>query len=232
MSNNPPPRGKLMLGKLGYLAIQGFASGDPEEVIKYATTVQQLIRDLDAQEPCGWIVDLRENAGGNMWAMLTGIGPILGEGEVGAYVNADGHKEIWSYQKGQALSGDKVIAQVNDLAYTLKAAFPPVAVLTGIYNGSAGEAIVVAFRGRLNTRSFGLYTAGQSTSNALFTLSDGAVIALTVAVFADRTGQTYGDRIYPDELVDDVRKFTFIMDEAIPQPAIDWLLSQPECAGQ
>ena len=232
MSESPPPRGKLMLGKLGYIVIEGFASGNPTEVSKYATTVQQLIRDLDAQNPCGWIVDLRVNEGGNMWPMLAGIGPILGEGEVGAYVDADGRKEIWSYEDGQALAEGHMIARINGPAYQLKAASPPVAVLTGIYNGSAGEAIVVAFRGRPNTRSFGLYTAGNSTSNALVPLSDGAVIALTVAVYADRTGQTYGDRIYPDELVDDVRKFTFLMDEAIPQPAIDWLLSQPECAGQ
>jgi hypothetical protein len=39
----------------------------------------------------------------------------------------------------------------------------------------------------------------------------------------------YADRIYPNEMVDDVRKFTFIIDEAIPQPAIDWLMSQPAC---
>lgn len=62
-------------------------------------------------------------------------------------------------------------------------------------------------------------------------MSDGAVINLTTSVYADRTGQTYGDRIYPDELIDDVRQYTFLMDEAIPQPAIDWLMSQPACSG-
>ena len=63
-------------------------------------------------------------------------------------------------------------------------------------------------------------------------MSDGAWIVLTVAVLADRTGQTYGDRIYPDELVEDVRSFTIILKEAIPQPAIDWLMSQPVCMAQ
>lgn len=51
----------------------------------------------------------------------------------------------------------------------------------------------------------------------------------TTAALADRIGQTYGDRIYPDELVDGVRKFAFLVDEAIPQRAIDWLMSQPAC---
>ncbi|MGH7274909.1 MAG: S41 family peptidase, partial [Nitrospiria bacterium] len=198
----------------------------------YATTVQQLIRDLDAQDPCGWIVDLREDTGGSMWPMLAGLGPILGDGKAGAFVDPDGYEVDWYYQDGQALQGDEVAAKVNDPAYELKEASPPVAVLTGAYTASAGEAIAVAFRGRPHTRSFGLYTFGFSTGNGVFLLSDGAWITLTTSVYADRTGQTYGDRIYPDELVDDVREFTSIMDEAIPQPAIDWLMSQPACAAQ
>jgi carboxyl-terminal processing protease len=222
----------LLLGKLGFIAIEGFASVMPEEQAKYATAVQQLIRDLDAQDPCGWIVDLREDTGGNMWPMLAGLGPILGDGKAGAFVDPDGYEEDWSYQDGQALEGDQVAVKVNGPAYELKAASPPVAVLTGVNTVSAGEAIVVAFRGRPHTCSFGLYTTGLSTANGGFPLSDGAWIILTTSVYADRTGQTYGDRIYPDELVDDVRKFTFIMDEAIPQPAIDWLMSQPACTAQ
>lgn len=232
VSDSPAPRGKLLLGKLGFIAIEGFESVIPEERAKYATAIQQLIRELDAQEPCGWIVDLREDTGGSMWPMLAGLGPILGEGKAGAFVDPDGYKEDWFYQDGQALEGDQVVAKVNGPAYELKAASPPVAVLTGVYTASAGEAIAVAFRGRPLTRSFGLYTFGFSTANGVFRLSDGAWITLTTSVYADRTGQTYGDRIYPDELVDDVRKFTFIMDEAIPQPAIDWLKSQPACTAQ
>ena len=232
VSDSPAPRGKLLLGKFGFIAIEGFESVMPEEQAKYATTVQQLIRDLDAQDPCGWIIDLREDTGGSTWPMLAGLGPILGEGKAGAFVDPDGYEEDWSYQDGQALLGDEVVVKVNGPAYELKAASPPVAVLTGAYTASAGEAIVVAFRGRPHTRSFGLYTFGNSTANEVFLLSDGAWIALTTAVYADRTGQTYGDRIYPDELVDEARKFTFIMEEAIPQPAIDWLMSQPACTVQ
>lgn len=232
VNDSPAPRGKLLLGKLGFIAIAKFGSGNPQVDNKYATTVQQLIRNLDAQEPCGWIVDLRENTGGNMGGMLAGIGPILGEGDVGAFVDADGRKQIWSYQDGQARVDGIAYTQVNGPAYQLKESFPPVAVLTGMKTASAGEAIVVAFRGRANTRSFGLYTAGVPTANQGFILSDGAMIILTTAVYADRTGQTYGDRIDPDEVVDVAWKLTIIMEEIIPQPAIDWLMSQPACAGQ
>ena len=225
----PQPRAKLLLGKLGFVAIGGFAGSDGDE---YATAVQKLIREIDAQQPCGWIVDLRENDGGGMGPMLAGLGPILGEGDLGASIDVDGEKEIWSYQDGKALAAGEVFTQVQEPAYKLKASSPPVAVLTGMRTASAGEAVVISFRGRPNTRSFGLYTAGVPTGNAGYVLSDGALMALTVSVFADRTGQTYDDRIYPDEWVDEVQKLTIIMDEIIPQPAIDWLLSQPACTAR
>jgi carboxyl-terminal processing protease len=119
----------LLLDKLGFIAIEGFECGNPEQKSEYATTLQQLIRDLDEQEPCGWMVDLHENTGGNKWPMLAGLGPIVGEREVGACIDPDGHKEIWSYRDGQAPAGEYIRTQVNGPAYELKATSPPVAVL-------------------------------------------------------------------------------------------------------
>ncbi len=62
--------------------------------------------------------------------------------------------------------------------------------------------MAVAFRGRPNTRSFGQPTGGASSGNQGFRLSDGAAVALTVSLFADRDGRVYGGRIEPDTLVE------------------------------
>ena len=77
---------------------------------------------------------------------------------------------------------------------------PRVAVLTDNGIASSGEATVIAFRGRPDTRSFGDATCGLSTANAGFTMSDGATLLLTVSVMADRTQTKYGDSIPPDEI--------------------------------
>ena len=74
-------------------------------------------------------------------------------------------KEVLSYQDGEP------IGHVNGPAYELKVSFPPVAVLTGVSTASTDEIVVLALRGRPNTRSFGLYMAGQSTANQGFALS-------------------------------------------------------------
>ena len=75
------------------------------------------------------------------------------------------------------------------------------AVLTGRMTCSSGEAIATAFRGRPDTRSFGLETCGLPTANDEFPLSDGAWILLTVSRFADRTGVVYSGPIAPHEVV-------------------------------
>jgi C-terminal processing protease CtpA/Prc len=103
---------------------------------------------------------------------------------------------------------------------------PLVAVLTGQTTGSSGEAVVIAFRGRPNTRSFGEKTSGLPTGIEWFTLSDGAVIGLAMVTFADREGHEYSERIIPDEIVyEDPSGNTDRPLEA----ATKWILSQPVC---
>ncbi len=216
-AETPEPRGELLDRGLGYVVLPGY-SGAGEAAPEYVTTVQQIIREIDAANPCGWIVDLRENTGGNMWPMLAGIGPVLGEGQVGMFIYPDGQQSFWDYADGQARLDGRPLTQAAE-TYRLQREMPPVAVLTGRDTRSSGEAVVVAFRGRENTRSFGEATGGLSTANQMYDLSDGARINLTVSVFADRTGYPYGDQIAPDQ---------------VGQPALDmaieWLLDQPSCA--
>ena len=76
-----------------------------------------------------------------------------------------------------------------------------VAVLTGPRTASSGEAVAISFKGRPRTRSFGQPTIGLSSANGTFPLPDGAMILLTTAIEADRTGKQYGEKVDPDEIV-------------------------------
>ena len=67
--------------------------------------------------------------------------------------------------------------------------------------GSSGEAIIVAFEERPNTRSFGEPSCGVSTANSNFDLGDDYTLWLTVSTFADRAENSYGGRIPPDVAV-------------------------------
>jgi carboxyl-terminal processing protease len=221
---SPDPWGEILEGRLGYLSVPGWA-GLGDLAHGHATRIQQIVRALDADAPCGWILDLRENTGGSLWPMLAGVGPILGEGRAGASVYPDGQQVDWFYVDGQARMGDAVQTEVEGPAYVLAEPQPPVAVLIGPSTISSGEALAIAFRGRPNTRSFGHLTAGLSTGTGEFVLSDGACMMLVVCGSADRTGQVYERWIEPDQVV--TQRGT----EGDPplQAAIDWLLDQPAC---
>jgi C-terminal processing protease CtpA/Prc len=186
---------------IGYVSVGSFA-GTPAEAITFANAIQTTIRDADRDGLAGWIVDLRGNGGGNMWPMIAGVGPVLGEGLLGFFIAPTGTTTAWEYRDGASWSGSNLGHRVDN-PYRLRRDRPRVAVLTDVGVASSGEATVVAFRQRPDTRSFGVATCGLSTANSPFNLADGAVLNLTVAVMADRTRTSYGDRIEPDEVIAD-----------------------------
>ena len=201
---------------------------DPEP---FADLLHGIIATVDTIGMCGWIVDLRGNSGGNMWPMLAGVGPVLGEGIVGAFVDPDSVVIEWYYRDGASgLGPNNDIVRVTDTPYELILQLPTVAVLTGPVTASSGEGIVTAFRGRNATRSFGLGTAGLSTANRTFRLSDGARMFLTVSTFADRTGMLYGGVMEPDSVVTGWDTLIPTVSDNVVQVAADWITSEGDCA--
>jgi C-terminal processing protease CtpA/Prc len=115
-----------------------------------------------------------------MWPMLAGLQPFLGKAALGTFESPEGAGEPW-------IAGQAVGAEPPPSLAPLEKAW--VAVITGPRTASSGEAVTIAFKGRPHTRSFGLPTAGLSTANGTFPLSDGAMILLTMAIEVDRTGR-------------------------------------------
>jgi carboxyl-terminal processing protease len=221
------PQGQpLEDGKLAYLELPGVLGSEKAEE-DYAIQVQRLIVELDASRPCGWVVDLRQNDGGNLWPMLAGVGPVLGEGLAGSFVYPDGTQQLWYYVLGRSLLDDEVQIGIESyIPYQLSVAYPLTAVLTGPGTMSSGEALVVAFRGRPNNRIFGQETAGKASANQTFVLLDGAWLQLAVALVTDRNGRIYEAPIQPDEFIP---PGTAPTDMAL-QVAMEWLLRQPDCS--
>ncbi len=189
----------------GYVVLPRCSAKDNDGLLLYAADVRRILTDLTAQSPKGWIVDLRGNTGGNMWPMLAGIGPILGDGSVGSFVANDGNVS-WFYQDGK--TGTRNPAGLETVSLTLQeepvlqtSSVAPVAVLVDSSTASSAEAITIAFHGRPASRSFGSRTAGKSTAVQPFKLDDGAELYLTTAIDADRSGKAYPDGFSPDQVV-------------------------------
>ena len=199
---------------IGYVKVNSFVGpSNDDAAIAFAKEIQNQIKSQDNPNIKGWIVDLRSNQGGNMWPMLAGIGPILGEGVAGYFIDPDGNQESWSYLDGASKITNAIVTQLNN-PYEVIVANPKVAVLLDNGVASSGEVIAICFIGRENTKSFGSPTCGLSTANQSFPLSDGSSLNLTVAHLADRNKNTFGNAILPDQAS---------TNEKIIQDAITWI---------
>jgi len=218
-----PRIGRVDIG--GFSIVPGPAAR--QQTQERAARWQAEIRQQDNGIRCGWIVDLRGNTGGSMWPMLLGVAPLLrtttsADETVGSFATADG-PSLWQSTRSAVRLGRRVIDDLGRPGYALKRTGAPVAVLTGPRTASSGEATVVAFRGRPDTRSFGEPTRGVSTANVVRRLVDGSSLVLTTSLMQDRNGRGDGRKIEPDQHTRS--------DVATLAAAQAWLLAQPACTG-
>jgi carboxyl-terminal processing protease len=176
---------------------------------------------------CGYVIDFRGNGGGNMWPMLAGLSPLLGNGDVGAFVFANERVTIF-HRDGvvgtREEGGEQVIQRVAAWSPAAALENVPLAVLIDSGAASSGEITPIMLAGRPNTRFFGTPTAGIATAIRPYPLPDGATLMLTVADVSDRTGRTYRSGLHPDEDVPNSDPGTGI-DRPL-QAAGAWLMSQ------
>jgi len=196
------PTGTIIDNKIGYITVPAFQSANEKLQVQYAETMQNIIKNIDNKNIIGWIVDIRNNTGGNCAPMIVGIGPILGDGIFNYYANANGKKVASSYLNGEWFNNGNSVFKINS-TYTLLQQNPNVAVLTNEQCGSSGEIIVLGFKNRPKAKSFGTPTYGVSTWNADFKLIDDSVIYLTTGIGCDRLGNVYGGKIQPDIFIKD-----------------------------
>ena len=213
-------------GPIGYVRVPFFMGGG-SSAVRYADSLLAVVRRVDSARPVGWIVDVRMNGGGNVWPMLAGLAPLLGDGVVGGSVSAGGVR-AWTRIAGPAavsIAPDTTADVIRTTeSYTLADPFPPVAVLTDSATASSAEAVALAFEGRPRSRRFGTATVGMSSANEGTRLPDGSVLVVMTDLMTDRTGRAYGVRLEPDTVVvDDPATES---DEVV-DAARTWVLAQP-----
>ncbi len=194
------PAGRMLDGRVAYVVVPMCPGPDPESLRSYATTLRRAVLDLEGQHPAGWLIELRFNGGGNVWPMLIGLRPLLGDGvqftsvlneRVTQSFGCDGGA-AWLEDGGQRTEQLRVEAPAGDRL--IKRA--KIAVLTGPWTMSSGECVALAFRGR--SKSFGDPTSGLTTVTNFYPLQDGSMLNLPVFLMADRDGAAPKGAIAPD----------------------------------
>lgn len=201
----------LISGGIGYVSLPGF-SGPADAQLRYVDTIAKAMASAAPMATTGWIVDLREDTGGNMWPMLGAVQSLLGASVVGSSRTPDGRGADW-YAGSNLPPGMKPAQDFTSV---------PVVVLIGPHTSSAGEAVAVAFHGRPATRSFGMPTSGQANSNETAPLKDGSLLIVKAFNDVDRHGQVFGDKVSPDERIEG---------DDVVASAAEWLSHQARLQG-
>ena len=151
-------RGEWLQDSIAYLTVPWVSTTDSLVCERIADSLQSVIARLDSRGISRWIIDLRKNSGGNCWPMLTGIGPLLGDGIYGYFVSS-GERIPITYHDGSAFQGRHILCRVSNKGYRTRKDRKSIVVLTGRRTVSAGEIVALAFKGRAQTCFIGEPTA-------------------------------------------------------------------------
>ncbi len=198
---------------IGVITVPPFHSGNENLMLKYADSLQKGLSDVFSNDLKGWIVDLRQNTGGNMEPMIVGLGPLLDSGKIGSLVDINGGNEYWYYQNGQYY-WEKERGIYLDEPFILDKNLP-IVVLTSEQTGSSGEVVVISFIGNTKTILMGKPTWGLTTGNGEFELEDGTKLFMASTKMVDRNGIVYSSHIQPDYLIEN--------DDELMPFAIKWI---------
>jgi len=197
-----------------------------------ATQLQKVIADLAAANPCGWIIDLRGNTTYDLWSILAGMGPLLGDVIVGGFRDADGNLVKWFYHDGKSGIRD-LLGVEHDLARITGPPYRPkgtavLAVLVDRKTTNSAGAFAVTLRGRPMTRFFGEQISNISATEK-FALSDGANLVLTIGLYVDRAGSDYPEGLTPEEVIPLSGRNPGAGEDAVIHAALGWIGEQSDC---
>lgn len=189
------PEGRLLDDGVAYLVVPGCLAPDVDGLRAYAKAAALELARLGRQSPRGWLIDLRLNGGGNLWPMLLGLRPLLPEGPLMTMVK-DGQVQS-RFGVGEASawidwgSGAEVQLDwgADGAPQTMARHTGRIALLTGPWTMSSGEALAICLLNGASSRSFGEPTAGLTTVTNQYRLSDGSMLTLPVARMGDRDGR-------------------------------------------
>ncbi|MCL4220358.1 MAG: hypothetical protein KJZ65_03210 [Phycisphaerales bacterium] len=199
------PEARLLDDGIAYLVIPGCSAAHADDLRAFALALANELAHLHAQSPSGYLIDLRLNAGGNLWPMLLGLHPLLGDGPALTMIDANQHASIFGLD---ARSTWIDFGQGHQTQLDWAAITPPqtpsladvrVAVLLGPWTMSSGEALAITLGDRPHTRTFGEPTAGLTTVTNDHPLSDGSRLIIPETRMGDRNARAVIGPVTPQQ---------------------------------
>ena len=203
---------KYLGTNIGYLKIPSCMTFDNQKDVIFTDTIIRQIKTLDMHHIDKWIIDLRDNRGGNVWPMLSGLTPIIGDGLINYSIHNGAEKA--NFIKQGYISNTPVSTSI----YRTKAKFKKISVLINQHTASSGEMLAISLLGFENTKAFGSKSYGLTTVNSTFHFKDGTMLFLATGYMADKQKHIYHNGITPD-----INLENELSEEMVLQTVMQWL---------
>ena len=165
------------IGKIGYIRLTQFSAQASREM-------RDAIEDLESQDVTGYVLDLRSNPGGLLYASIDIARMWLDEGTIVSTVDRGGLRERKA---------------ANNSALTDK----PLVVLIDGGSASASEILSGALKDNQRAVLVGTQTFGKGLVQSVRSLGDGSGLAVTIAKYLTPSGRDINkEGIPPDRIVE------------------------------
>lgn len=215
------PESRLLAKGYGYLLIPENNPTHYGDDDRFAQQLQDTLQKLHPEKLKGLVIDLRTNPGGDMYPMILGVANLLGEGQLGAFIDpVNNQQEPWGIKGLSCYGGNHsycTLKSIGKSATKLK-----VVILISHYTASSGEATAISFKGRPNTKFMGEPSGGYTTSNQSFQFL-GIGVFMAASIEADRTGRIYPDNLVPDDLIQGGDNYENLLKDKKIITALKWL---------
>ncbi len=212
-----------MVDGVAYVRVPAMNVGKQQDIDRLANWLYNAIAFLAKQNPKGWIIDLRLNAGGNIRPMMAGLAPFFDDGTISYYINREGKtEEISGFKDGNFEIDDKVQAVINTKIPRITNA--KIAVLTGPATASSAEGVAANFKQLKNTRLFGQSTAGLANSTNGFVFNNKqSYFLISTAYLGDKNKKKLAEYVEPHEIIKGTESFTRLGADAVVHAAVKWV---------
>lgn len=215
---------EIIANKIAYIRIPSFQADDSQKINAYGQSLSDSISKLTGKCKNGIIIDLRLNGGGNLYPMLSGLHPLLGNNPIGYETDVnDSIIRTWEIKNGNFVIGGHQVTDIKEKPdHNLEKV--PVVVIVGPVTRSAGSMVAIAFKGRPNTYFIGEPTAeGYTTSNGYFQFASNLIFYFATNYVADRTKKVYKAAVNPDLTINQGDNFDNLLEDAKIKAAVKWL---------
>ncbi|MCW6036165.1 S41 family peptidase [Spirulina subsalsa FACHB-351] len=173
-----PVRARLQhteLGNIGYIRLNQFNANAAKDM-------REAIQDFESKNVAGYILDLRSNPGGLLYASIEIARMFIPEGTIVSTVNRDGEM-------------DRQVA--NNRALTDK----PMVVLVDGGSASASEILSGALQDNDRAVLVGTQTFGKGLVQSVRSVGNGAGLAVTIAKYLTPSGRDINKEGIPPDIV-------------------------------